>query len=73
MCAPREVVIQQTWRVESDGSYIVLVQSVEHPTVPPEASPHVRAEVSPWPSLLLLIHERLGHAIAYCCVLLGTA
>eukprot|EP00884_Botryococcus_braunii_P002944 jgi/Botrbrau1/12650/Bobra.67_1s0016.1 len=45
VCTPREVVVQQTWRMDSDGTYIVLVQSTEHPSAPVAASSYVRARV----------------------------
>lgn len=65
LCAPREVVIQQTWRAESDGSYIVLVQSVDHPAVRPEASSSVRAEVS---RLVPAKISQLNKSFACACV-----
>lgn len=30
MCAPREVVLQQMWREEEDGTFIVLLHSTKH-------------------------------------------
>jgi hypothetical protein len=45
VCAAREVVLQQTWRMDSDGTYIVLVQSVDHPSAPANALNYVRARV----------------------------
>ena len=30
MCAPREVVLQQMWREEDDGTFIVLLHSTKH-------------------------------------------
>jgi Protein ENHANCED DISEASE RESISTANCE 2, C-terminal/START domain len=33
MCAPREMVLLRTWRKDEDGTYIVLYQSTNHPSV----------------------------------------
>lgn len=47
--------VEQTWRVDEDGTYIVLMQSTEHPKAPPAAGSWlnwyrpVRAEVRPGP------------------------
>lgn len=30
LCAPREVVLQQMWREEEDGTFIVLLHSTKH-------------------------------------------
>jgi hypothetical protein len=33
LCAPREMVLLRTWRKDEDGTYIVLYQSTNHPSV----------------------------------------
>jgi len=33
ICAPREMVLLRTWRQDRDGTYIVLYQSTNHPSV----------------------------------------
>ena len=54
MCAPREVVLQQMWREEDDGTFIVLLHSTKHrkASMPPPSwswwQP-VRAQVGPPP------------------------
>lgn len=56
LCAPREVVLQQLWREEEDGTFIVLLHSTKHrkASLPPASwswwQP-IRAEV-PLPLLL---------------------
>eukprot|EP00887_Chlorella_sp_A99_P003751 scaffold7.g3751.t1 len=34
LCAPRELCLLRTWRKDVDGTYIVLFQSTQHPSVP---------------------------------------
>ncbi|KAK9814451.1 hypothetical protein WJX72_006118 [[Myrmecia] bisecta] len=42
MCAPREVVLQQSWREDEAGTFIVLFQSVTHPDAPEQGRPWYR-------------------------------
>lgn len=57
MCAPREVVLQQMWREEEDGTFIVLLHSTKHRrAATPPASwswwQPIRAQVCPSACLL---------------------
>ncbi|CAK0780512.1 hypothetical protein CVIRNUC_005077 [Coccomyxa viridis] len=39
LLAPREVVIKRTWRREDDGTFVVMMQSVDHPAAPAREPP----------------------------------
>ncbi|EIE22257.1 DUF1336-domain-containing protein [Coccomyxa subellipsoidea C-169] len=51
LLAPRDVVVKRTWRREDDGTYVVLMQSIDHPLVPRTDPPFyqwtspIRAEI----------------------------
>lgn len=50
-----QAVLEQTWRLDEDGTYIVLMQSTDHAKAPQQPSSMlswyhpVRAEVRYWP------------------------
>lgn len=52
LAAPRETVVQQLWRQDEHGVYLVMVHSTDHPNVPEVQHPWwhwfapVRAQVS---------------------------
>lgn len=56
LVAPREMVVEQSWRQEENGVYLVMSSSKDHPAVPVAEAPWyhwfspVRAQVSCSPS-----------------------
>ena len=67
LAAPRETVVEQLWRQDENGVYLVMLHSKDHPAVPVTEAPWyswfapVRAQVSyalPW--VVQVSHQSLG-------------
>ncbi|EGD73130.1 hypothetical protein PTSG_04843 [Salpingoeca rosetta] len=50
-CQPRDCVCLRYWAREADGSYVIVLQSTEHPAAPPRQGT-VRADVLQWTFLI---------------------
>ena len=50
-CQPRDCVCLRYWAREADGSYVIVLQSTEHPAAPPRKGT-VRADVMQWTFLI---------------------
>ena len=63
LAAPRETVVEQLWRQDENGVYLVMIHSVDHPAVPEYEQPWyhwwspVRAQVLLVHSLHFYCHE----------------
>lgn len=73
LCAPREVVLQQMWREEDDGTFIVLLHSTKHRKASMPAPSWswwqpIRAQVGPTPCPVLSVHPHPPETpLSVCC------